>query len=506
MPLSYFQDTPHEERLTHLRAILAARASGRLPSLDLRDGENRITFIRPNDHPGLLAEVVGQLPHDRPLISAKIHSANDASLAIDTFEFGEKPRFDISDPEQTACMERAVAFAAKTILRLPKTKCVISSNAAPPIMSFRSVLSGSVSTSKIFRELSGTEGTIVRLEQEKDERYSRIVVAVMNASTRRMLERVAERLAMDGIDIFRAYLDSIDDGDNGQITLLGFVVQREQGVLVEDSRFGVSFAETCNETNGSTPPPSSCRTPTPDLANDTQRCWMRSSNWPTKSWSRSTVGHTAGSACVDGPAKTLNFVKRSPTSCWLALTPTTHFPSPTSPCGWPMSVRKWNGGRFPRHSDCHPSHARRRIGRTRRTNVFLDERYGLAFRIDPAYLHHEDRPALPFGVFFVRGRNFAGFHVRFRDIAARVASNHSDADRRSPCSRKRTLVRRSLQLGLRPTTQEQGHPGGWGQGRRVGRPVRSPQPSGESLRGFSARPHHPRATHQRSNRRPSRTR
>ena len=39
MPLSYFQDTPHEERLTHLRAILAARASGRLPSLDLRDGK-----------------------------------------------------------------------------------------------------------------------------------------------------------------------------------------------------------------------------------------------------------------------------------------------------------------------------------------------------------------------------------------------------------------------------------------------------------------------------------
>ncbi|MEC7197079.1 MAG: hypothetical protein VXW23_08840, partial [Planctomycetota bacterium] len=169
MPLSYFQDTPHEERLTHLRAILAARASGRLPSLDLRDGENRITFIRPNDHPGLLAEVVGQLPHDRPLISAKIHSANDASLAIDTFEFGEKPRFDISDPEQTACMERAVAFAAENHPEITEDevrdfiqRCTADYVFSVSPLRFCQHL-------KIFRELSGTEGTIVRLEQEKDE-------------------------------------------------------------------------------------------------------------------------------------------------------------------------------------------------------------------------------------------------------------------------------------------------------------------------------------------------
>ena len=154
------------------------------------------------------------------MISAKIHSANDASLAIDTFEFGEKPRFEISDPEQTACMERAVAFAAKNHPEITEDevrdfiqRCTADYVFSVSPLRFCQHL-------KIFRELSGTEGTIVRLEQEKDEQYSRIVVAVMNASTRRMLERVAERLAMDGIDIFRAYLDSIDDGDNGQILCL----------------------------------------------------------------------------------------------------------------------------------------------------------------------------------------------------------------------------------------------------------------------------------------------
>ena len=123
------------------------------------------------------------------MISAKIHSANDASLAIDTFEFGEKPRFDISDPEQTACMERAVAFAAENHPEITEDevrdfiqRCTADYIFSVSPLRFCQHL-------KIYRELSGTEGTIVRLEQEKDERYSRIVVAVMNASTRRMLER-----------------------------------------------------------------------------------------------------------------------------------------------------------------------------------------------------------------------------------------------------------------------------------------------------------------------------
>ena len=57
------------------------------------------------------------------------------------------------------------------------------------------------------------------------------------------------------------------------------------------------------------------------------------------------------------------------------------------------------------------------IDAVRRTNVYLEDRYALAFRIDPQLLADEHRPELPYGVFFVHGRSFNGFHVRFRDIA-----------------------------------------------------------------------------------------
>jgi glutamate dehydrogenase len=54
---------------------------------------------------------------------------------------------------------------------------------------------------------------------------------------------------------------------------------------------------------------------------------------------------------------------------------------------------------------------------TFRTNIYIRERYALSFRLDPKLLQNEERPDLPYGVFYVHGRGFNGFHVRFRDIA-----------------------------------------------------------------------------------------
>ena len=54
-----------------------------------------------------------------------------------------------------------------------------------------------------------------------------------------------------------------------------------------------------------------------------------------------------------------------------------------------------------------------------RTNVHETRRYALSFRLDPKVMHElagDDRP-IPYGVFYVHGRRFDGFHVRFRDIA-----------------------------------------------------------------------------------------
>lgn len=58
-----------------------------------------------------------------------------------------------------------------------------------------------------------------------------------------------------------------------------------------------------------------------------------------------------------------------------------------------------------------------------KTNFYRNNKTAFAFRLDPFYLDHApfDRktlfPELPFGIFFIKGMHFIGFHIRFRDLS-----------------------------------------------------------------------------------------
>ncbi|PVV05086.1 hypothetical protein BB560_000392, partial [Smittium megazygosporum] len=52
-----------------------------------------------------------------------------------------------------------------------------------------------------------------------------------------------------------------------------------------------------------------------------------------------------------------------------------------------------------------------------KTNFFQSTKVALSFRLDPSFLSQTEYPEKPYGIFFVVGAEFRGFHVRFQDIA-----------------------------------------------------------------------------------------
>merc|ERR1712137_1264192 len=52
-----------------------------------------------------------------------------------------------------------------------------------------------------------------------------------------------------------------------------------------------------------------------------------------------------------------------------------------------------------------------------KTNFYKPGKIALSFRLDPAFLHNSDYSRVPFGIFFVVGAEFRGFHIRFVDVA-----------------------------------------------------------------------------------------
>jgi len=52
-----------------------------------------------------------------------------------------------------------------------------------------------------------------------------------------------------------------------------------------------------------------------------------------------------------------------------------------------------------------------------KTNFYTPTKVALSFRLDPSFLPETEYPEKPYGMFFVVGSDFRGFHIRFRDIA-----------------------------------------------------------------------------------------
>lgn len=58
------------------------------------------------------------------------------------------------------------------------------------------------------------------------------------------------------------------------------------------------------------------------------------------------------------------------------------------------------------------------VGHTLKTNAYSPGRYALGLRLNPAVMEAEnEQRERPYGAIFIHGRRFNGYHVRFRDIA-----------------------------------------------------------------------------------------
>eukprot|EP00727_Mastigamoeba_balamuthi_P014226 m51a1_g9426 putative glutamate dehydrogenase (959) ;mRNA; r:391052-394716 len=90
-----------------------------------------------------------------------------------------------------------------------------------------------------------------------------------------------------------------------------------------------------------------------------------------------------------------------------------------------------------------------------RTNMYETGKLGIAFRLDPAYLDCVpglDRaaryPEMPYGIYYIKGWNFFGFHVRFRDLARGGMRTVAPWDREHELSERPNMFGECYNLAL----------------------------------------------------------
>lgn len=414
MPQAYFHGTTQAMRLAHLKAIIAAEASGISQTITLREADGaRYTFISNRSYPGQLSRFVRQLPRDLPLISAQVYTSTAGNRVLDVFHLGDHVRYDSADTRQRLKADSVLKHAAEQNEEVDEDaiekflgSCDASYLMSTPLeqISRHFLLVNSI-------HCSGD--VLVRLEPHHEPSLSRLIIGFSEYDPRRAFERISRHLGSRKIDIERAYFDSFKEEGGDGVMLLNFLVQRD-GELLNSS--DALWHELQFEL----------------------RRLLHLDEAVLNLAETVTAGDLISAELLIGLAHLVHqlLVKVDPYvySRERIVAAMQRFPDLA------LAVYSVFRRRFAtdatdaesvahevseaiQSSGCNPEDRRifaallQGVHATLRTNLLLPQRRALALRVDPEFLDNDDRAETPFGVFFVSGYRFDGFHVRFRDIA-----------------------------------------------------------------------------------------
>ena len=435
MPASYFRQVPESFRMDHIKAIAAIQDANMDLYLNLKsythDGRDIYTYIRPGTQAGTLLSMVEELPEtDLPLTRLHAFSSLDDSMSLNMFVFGNKQfqaRPIDSEPVRLI-LEYAQNVQADQVegtspnplfepdsLQNYLHKCsdnYLNIASRSPDRFLRQL--------EMFHAVSGTEGCQVHVEealQESQPGHYWVDVAVANSPPQVALEHTCRLLYLQEFDVARARLDVIDDGDNGSVTMLRLLVTPKESttkpsfdLLMQEIKRSKWLDNTTMDLIFDKYPwlgvyrgeiiTAMCSLMHPVLAKQNPLVFSKGNILEMVTHPR-MIKHSAKIADL--------FLERFHPQHPLRENDQLQQRMEEIKAGIDSDVENTTTiGLFHHMLDI--------VTHTFKTNVYMQNRYALGFRLDPRIMGN-DYDTLPYGILFVHGRRFNGYHVRFRDIS-----------------------------------------------------------------------------------------
>jgi len=454
MPPAYFRAINEKERLQHLNAITAL-VNAQQPEVMLRSPDDKVfSYIRSGaNYPGLLANVLEQLPKDidgAALARVKIFTSIDDTLGIDIFRFGKQEAFKASTADEKRARDSIQAFIADIQSGKYKGKEGYPSPAPyfdPATVDAFLLRCNTMyvqfsnprriaSQMALFYRVKGTEGVAVDVEHGWEKRsdenklsdgnvpQTMLTIASSNVLAKSAIQKAATYLGLCELNVVRAHLDVVDDhkDGNGHVAMIRILVQPSEEAVAANKEFEWNkIAGNLKYLKWVDDKPLRLTMKHPDLG-----------------LSRAEIIYAYGNmlhgvlAKKDPFAYSLNRIMEvleHPSHLPLASRIADLFTEKFDP-----SLKKLTPEEIDEKVAAIKVDIRRNVetedsilllntmadavAGTLRTNKYVRNRYALALRVDPEIIGHGTvGKETPYGVFFIYGRRFKGFHVRFRDIA-----------------------------------------------------------------------------------------
>lgn len=469
MPSAYFVQIPEVLRKQHLKAVQAIRDL-KQSDLSLKietkgdQGQTEVTFITSQRAKGLLTSQISTLKgiKDSSLTRVKVFTSLDGELTLNTFFYEKSDRVFQSATEADAAQIFAFAEEVKAGKHaadpLVPTYDANSFSRESILEYLQHVSPAHVKTSdarrffiqkKLFDKVRGTESTAVYMEDYTGPEitnvgasHSWITIAAANVLPEVLVRTSSAFITARGMDIIRANFDLVSDPANA-------ITNVSQTGTVSMLRLLVTPNPAHHST--STIPQADFQA---QLHRELERAkWLDDEVTDLALVRQPFLGVdkaeviTAICTLLHGPlSKQNSSVYSSSRTILRILDGSPHFIKladeiaalfldrfrPTTQ----DSAGRWHGlgdAEFNARASAiqakisvlHFEAARvlllKMLETTRltlRTNFFNKGRFALSLRVDPTLLVPvESGKPVPFGVFFMSGRNFNAFHCRFRDIA-----------------------------------------------------------------------------------------
>lgn len=433
MPKIYYQTTPRQEKVRHLSAIITGHVFETKQTVELWDRDkSKVTYIGPGGDRKILTDMAKRLS-THPLKMGGVYFSSDNLLFLSTFFCTEAKELDLTNKR----IVEKVQLARKQMLEeFPDNAKEIDhyiQNLDNDLVMYATAARLSI-TFRMVQHMLTHEGAHTFLDTFENSPTARLTLGIKNVDPAELMEPVFNLIHRYDFNIGRVFVVKMDKGYDESITIMHFIITHQSGQKVD-----TEFVPLIRMTKA-----------------------LRTLGW---------VDIDEYSAFIQEPynfsINAVNLIRSMATWCHLFL-------SKQNPYAYSLYRVRNTFFKFPeltgelielfrirfdpmraddRARDAFPNavdaiekkiegvieeidrnvfkECVNFISHTLKTNYFLSTKTGHAFRLSPDVLDPKFYKERPYAIFFITGRNYRFFQVRWKDIARggmRVVMPRNNAD------------------------------------------------------------------------------
>lgn len=422
MPRIYYQTTPRPEKVRHLSAIITGHVFETKQTVELWDRDrSKVTYIGPGGDKQILIDMAHRLAPN-PLKMGSLYFSRDKLLFLSTFHCSEQKTLDRDNRRIVEKIKAARQLMLEEWPATPQETEAIDAYLANLDNDF--VMYATAAriqiTYRMVKYMQSHEGAHTFFEPIENSLNARLTLGMKNVQPSEVLEQIFHLFNRYEFNVNRAFVVKFDQGYPEPITVMHFTIQHDHEEKIDSESVGLMRLNKALRTLG--------WVDVDEYGDLTKQPYGFSINAANlmrgiATWCHVMLGKENPYYYSQYKIRT-TFFKYADFTRELITLFRTKFD--------PLKDKERRSGGYDKVKAQLQSMTREVIDEIERnilnesinfmdnvlkTNYFMPTKTGLAFRIAPEALNPKYYPNKPFGIFFIVGKNYRFFQLRWKDIA-----------------------------------------------------------------------------------------